>query len=100
VNSIVIDSVANLGSDFSFPDLGSRVDKTPDPHQRILVFFTQKTDAKFSKIRSRMFIPDPIFGFFHPGSIGQKTPDPGSATVIIEVWDMLKTLLVIIPFLL
>ncbi len=38
---------------------GSRVDKIPDPHQRILGFLTQKIDTKFAKIRSGMFIPDP-----------------------------------------
>jgi hypothetical protein len=43
---------------FSIPDPESRVDKIPDPdpHQRS---FNQETDAKFSKIRSGMFIPDP-----------------------------------------
>jgi hypothetical protein len=46
----------DLGSIFFLP--GSRI-LNPDPHQRILVFFTQKTDTKFSKIRSGMFIPDP-----------------------------------------
>jgi hypothetical protein len=40
------------GSDFFHP--GARFDKIPDPnpHQRISVFLTQKTDTRFSKIRS------------------------------------------------
>jgi hypothetical protein len=37
----------------------SMVDKIPNQPQRIDVFLTQKTDAKFSKISSGMFIPDP-----------------------------------------
>jgi hypothetical protein len=43
---------------FSIPNPGSRVNKIPDPHQ---AFLTQKTDTKFSKIRSGTFIPDPGF---------------------------------------
>jgi hypothetical protein len=73
------------------------VDKIPDPdpHQRIKVILAQKTDTKFSKISSRMFIPDPGSGFFSPpGSgffpsriLGPKKPDPvsGSATLNL-VW--------------
>ncbi len=56
----------------------SMVDKIPDPHQRIYVFITQKTD-KFSKIRSGALFPDPgswirIFSILDPdpGSRGQK----------------------------
>jgi hypothetical protein len=56
------------------PDTGSRI------RIRIRikeVFLTLKTDTKFSKIRSKMFIPDPGFLiFFHPGS-RIRIPDPG-----------------------
>jgi hypothetical protein len=57
---------------FDFLHPGSRVDKIPypDPHQRIKVFLTQKTDTKFSKVIAGMFIPDPGSGFF-------PIPDPG-----------------------
>jgi hypothetical protein len=58
----------------------------PDPEFQILirikVFLTPKTDGKFSKIRSGMFIPDPGSGFlFHPrsrikGSKRLRIPDP------------------------
>ncbi len=55
------------------------VDKIPDPHQRIYVFLTQKSD-KFSKVRSGALIPDPeswirIFSIPDPdpGSRGQKS---------------------------
>jgi hypothetical protein len=52
----------------------------PDPHQRILVCLTQKTDTKVSKIRFGMFIPDHGSGFFSfqdPDPGVQKAPHPG-----------------------
>jgi hypothetical protein len=70
-------SIPDPGSRFDkIPGTGSRIDEIPvpgiqdpDPHQRIYVFLTQKTDTKSSKIRSGMFVPDPrIWIFFHPGS--------------------------------
>jgi hypothetical protein len=53
---------------FSIQDPGYRVDKIPDPHQRIKVFLTRKTATKFSKLGSGKFIPDP--GFRGQKSIG------------------------------
>jgi hypothetical protein len=50
---------------------GSRVEKIPDRHQRILLFLTQKIFTKLPEIWSRMFIPDP--DFFHPESRGHKS---------------------------
>jgi hypothetical protein len=67
----------DTGSNFFHP--ASRVDKIPgpDPHQRMMYFLTQKTDIKFSKTRSGMFIPDPGFGFFPIPDTGfKKAPDP------------------------
>ncbi len=63
---------------FRIPDLGSRVDKIPDPHphQRILVFLSLNTETKFSNVRSGMFIPDPGFWlwiFYHSGSRIQRS---------------------------
>jgi hypothetical protein len=42
--------------------------------KEIQYFLTQKTNSKFSKIRSGLFIPDPGSGFF-PSRIPD--PDPG-----------------------
>ncbi len=77
--------IPDTGSNFFHP--ASRVGKIPDPdpHQRIKTCLTQKTDTKFSKIRSGMFIPDPGFGFFSIPDTGfNKAPDPrsGSATLL------------------
>ncbi len=56
---------------------GSRGDKIPDPDpQRILVFLTQKTDTKFSQIRSVMFIMDLVSGSQIQGSQRHRIPDP------------------------
>ncbi len=49
--------IQNPGSDFYHP--GSQI-LDPDPHQSAKVFLTQKSDTKFSKIRSGMFIPTRI----------------------------------------
>jgi hypothetical protein len=74
----------------------SKVDKIPDPdpHQIILVYLTEKNYAKFSKIRSGMFIPDPrsrilsldFFLSLIEGSKKHRIPDPGSgfATLLIQ----------------
>ncbi len=61
------------------PDPGSRVDKIPDPdpHRKIKVFLTQKTDTEFSKEKTRMFIPDSVSGFFPSHGSRNRTPDPG-----------------------
>jgi hypothetical protein len=52
------------------------------------MFITQKTDTKFSKIRSGSSpIPDPGSGFFSisdPGSRGKKSPDSGSGSATLE----------------
>jgi hypothetical protein len=61
---------------FSIQDPGSRVDKIPDPHQRITVFLTQKTATKFSKIGSSKFILD-------SGPGVKKAPDPGSGSATL-----------------
>jgi hypothetical protein len=73
--------IQDPGSDFFHP--GSRVDKIPDLdlYQRVKVFLTPKTDQKFSKLRSGMFIPDPWSGFFpsrilDPGFKKHRIPDP------------------------
>jgi hypothetical protein len=57
------------------------------------VFLTQKTDTKFSKIRSGMFIPDPgscmwIFSIPDPGSRVQKSTGSGSATLLSRIFSM------------
>ncbi len=47
------------------------------------VFLTQKTDTKFSKIRSGMFIPDPgsiFFSILDPGSGSRIHPGPPHCT--------------------
>jgi hypothetical protein len=55
---------------FRIPDPRFTRFRKPYQHQGI---FNPKTDSKFSKIRSGMFIPDPGSGFlFHPRSRGQK----------------------------
>jgi hypothetical protein len=52
------------------PYPGSRVAYIPNPGSGIRIcikdfyYFNPKTDTKFSKIRSGMFIPDPGSGFF------------------------------------
>jgi hypothetical protein len=54
----------------------------PDPDQKIQVFLTQKTDTKFSKIKSGRFISGcriSALDFSHPGSRDKKRhriPDP------------------------
>jgi hypothetical protein len=42
------------------PDPGLTVSRIPDLHQRISILLTKKTDTEFSKIRSGMFISDPV----------------------------------------
>jgi hypothetical protein len=62
---------------FSIPDPGMPKIPVPDPHQRIKAFLSQKTDTKFSKIRSGMLIPYLDFFLFqitYPGA--KKAPDP------------------------
>ncbi len=79
------------------PDPGSKRSciSDPDSHQRILVFFTQITVYKLSKIWSRMLIPDPGSGLFSipdPGSGlfsipdpgAKKAPDPGSGSITLD----------------
>jgi hypothetical protein len=79
------------GSDFSISDPGSRVDKIPDPESasKNYVFLTQKTDTKFSIMRS----PDPVSGFFSipdpkTRSLGQKSTrsQSGSATLFLQIF--------------
>jgi hypothetical protein len=75
---------------FPVTDPGLSADKIPDPvpHPRIPhPFVTQKTDTKFSKIRSRLFIPD--LGF-------KKPPDPGSGTLQEPAYTMLNILYTLI----
>ncbi len=58
----------NPNPTFSIPD--------PDLHKRIEVILTQKSDAKFSKISSGMFIPDPGSGSRIQGSKKHRILDP------------------------
>jgi hypothetical protein len=71
---------------FNFFHSGCRVDKIPDPGSgSASSILTQKTETKFSKIRSGMFIPDPGSGFFSipdPGAKKATDSGPGSATLI------------------
>jgi hypothetical protein len=90
-----LDAVLRIrDSTFSILDPGSRVDKIPDPHQKILVFLTKKTD-KFSNIRSRckssqkygFGIRDPektYSGYRIPYPGVKKAPDPGSGSAILS----------------
>jgi hypothetical protein len=49
-----------LDPNFSIPYSGSRVDGILDPDlQKEFKYFNPKPDTWFSKIRTRMFIPDP-----------------------------------------
>jgi hypothetical protein len=76
--------IQDPGSYYFHP--GSRVDKILDPGSgSASKYFNSKNETKFSKIRSRMFIPDPGSGFFSIPDPGvKKAPDsgPGSATLI------------------
>ncbi len=76
---------------FSISDPGSRFDKIPDPESasKNQVFLHQKTDAKFSIMRS----PDPITGFFsipdpETRSRGQKSTgsQSESATLFLQIF--------------
>ncbi len=85
--------ILDPGSDFFHP--GSRADNIPDPDLYkiyFIVFWTQKTDSKFSKIRSGMFKQDPGSGFFPsririPDSGAKKSSDPGSVFATL-IWIM------------
>jgi hypothetical protein len=68
---------------------GSRVKKIPDPHQRLQVFLTSKSQivSKLSEISSGMFIPDPGSGFDFlpvPDPGARKAPDPGSGSATLH----------------
>jgi hypothetical protein len=81
-------SVAESGNFSRIPDPTFFYIGSGSASKNLSIFLTQKTDTKFSKIRSGMFIPD--FDFFpsripdHPGA--KKAPDPefasGSASLI------------------
>ncbi len=69
---------------FSITDPGSSLDKIPDPdpHQRIKILLTQKSDKVFKR-KSGMFIPDHgscICIFFFPDPRARKAPDTGSGS--------------------
>jgi hypothetical protein len=74
---------------FSITDPGFRIEGQKDSGSRIRIrikefkYLTQKIVSKLSKKLSGLFITDPGSGswfFTHPGSRGQKAPDPGSGT--------------------
>jgi hypothetical protein len=77
---------------FPIPDPGSRLDKIPDPNPRL--FLNQKTDTKFSKIRSVMLIPDSgtwIWILFHPGS-GSRIQESNGTRSRIRICNTAKYL--------
>jgi hypothetical protein len=55
--------IPDSGTEFFHPVKCKKI-PDPDPHQRIYVFFTQKTVSKLSEERPGMFAPDPDPEYF------------------------------------